>query len=81
MNIETYNEIADRMRRADERYGNFASTHEMLGVALEEWDELKDEVRQNDLENIAHECLDLAAVLIRFVDQIGDEAMMDRSVK
>jgi NTP pyrophosphatase (non-canonical NTP hydrolase) len=58
-------EMQDRMARAEARYGAFASTHEALGVALEEWDELRAAIRSNALASVEQECLDLAAVLMR----------------
>jgi NTP pyrophosphatase (non-canonical NTP hydrolase) len=67
---------------ADERYGAFASTHEAMGVALEEWDELREAIKSNDFTRIAAECLDLAAVCIRLHDQLGTVQMLrERSVK
>ena len=42
-----------------------ASTHEALGVACEEWDELREAIRTNKLGAVEYEALDLAAVLIR----------------
>ena len=71
-----------RIEAADARYGDFASTHEALGVALEEWNELGSAIHANDLDAIAHEALDLAAVMIRLAMSIptGD-AMRKRSVK
>jgi NTP pyrophosphatase (non-canonical NTP hydrolase) len=62
---DLFYELEDRMRSAAERYGVFASTHEALGVAVEEWDELRAAIQSNKLESIADECIDLAAVLIR----------------
>ena len=58
-------EIENRITAATARYGAFASTHEAMGVALEEWDELRNAVHSNALGAVEHECLDLAAVLIR----------------
>lgn len=71
-----------RIEAAEKRYGQFASTHEALGVASEEWDELRDAIRANDLEHVERECLDLAAVLIRLATTLrcSPEAM-NRSVK
>lgn len=67
---------------ADVRYGDFASTHEALGVACEEWQEFIEAIHANDLAKIAAECLDLAAVLIRLHDQLGTVQMLrDRSEK
>ena len=71
-----------RILTADARYGNFASAHEALGVASEEWDELRDAIRANDIEAIRSEALDLAAVMVRLWAQLGeDEAMRARSGK
>jgi NTP pyrophosphatase (non-canonical NTP hydrolase) len=63
--MDITDELEHRISFAEHRYGDFASTHEALGVALEEWDELRDAVRVNDLQSVEQECLDLAAVLIR----------------
>ena len=75
-------DIAERILYANDKYGSFASSHEALGVASEEWDELRDAVRANDIDAIRSEALDLAAVLIRLWAQLGeDKAMQKRSVK
>jgi NTP pyrophosphatase (non-canonical NTP hydrolase) len=74
--------IERRMDAANARYGRFASTHEALGVALEEWQEFVQAIRSNDMHNIEHEALDLAAVLIRLAQSIpNDEALRARSTK
>ena len=74
--------IEGRIEAADVRYGPFASTHEALGVAIEEWDELRDAIRANDLKMVAYECLDLAAVLIRLARQLrACDYKHNRSVK
>lgn len=65
MDVSIVNEISIRIETATMRYGELASTHEGLGVALEEWDELRAAIHENDLAQVAHECLDLAAILIR----------------
>lgn len=75
-------QIYTRILAADARYGHFASTHEALGVASEEWDELREAVRANDIAAVRAEALDLAAVMLRLWEQLGeDEAMLKRSVK
>jgi NTP pyrophosphatase (non-canonical NTP hydrolase) len=74
--------IQSRIDAAEQRYGDFTSTHEAMGVALEEWDELRDAVRANDLMRVESECLDLAAVLIRMADTVRtSQPMRSRSVK
>ena len=75
-------EVEARIAKAHQRYGEFASTHEALGVALEEWDELRDAIKANDPTNIEHECLDLAAVLIRLArDMRNSPQTRNRSTK
>lgn len=68
-----------RIKTADERYGTFASTHEALGVAVEEWDEFRDAIRENDAAAVEHECLDLAAVLLRLARDLRDGWPIERS--
>ena len=58
-------EIEERAVAAELRYGAFASTHEALGVACEEWDELRAAIQSNGLGAVEMECIDLAAVLLR----------------
>lgn len=74
-------EVEERISAAQSRYGDFASTHEALGVALEEWDELRVAVHANALASIEDECLDLAAVLIRLARSLRNQETRHRSVK
>lgn len=39
--------------------GAFVSTHEALGIIAEEYDELKDAVRSNNIEDVKKELLDI----------------------
>lgn len=78
----TQTALIRRMSDAERSYGPFASTHEALGVCLEEWTELLGAVHLNNLQAIQHEALDLAAALLRLHDQINtNEALRARSVK
>ena len=77
----TLSDIEQRMARAQKRYGDFASTHEALGVATEEWHELIDAIRSNIVLDVHHECLDLAAVLIRLAMDLQHDATAERSGK
>lgn len=79
--LEIMAEIEKRIAAADARYGDFASTHEALGVASEEWDELREAVRSNKLGSVEREALDLAAVLIRLVRSLSAETTRRRSMK
>lgn len=74
--------IVSIAERAQQRYGDFASTHEALGVALEEWHELIEAIKSNDLPWIRAEAIDLAAVIIRLACQCEDsDAFKNRSTK
>lgn len=77
----TFDEVEQRMAAAFKRYGDFASTHEALGVACEEWDELRAAIHANDLEAVRHECFDLAAVLLRLAVNLNNQNTRQRSVK
>jgi hypothetical protein len=66
----TINALWARIDAADNLYGDFASTHEALGVASEEWDEFKAAIQANDLAAIKAEALDTAAALIRLHDEL-----------
>ena len=89
MFYELYEDVADetfkKMHDAEEIYGDFTSTHEALGVALEEWNELQHAIHANKLESIREEALDLAAVLLRMAHQCCETALKTdfakRSVK
>ena len=75
-------ETIDHIKSAQARYGNFASTHEALGVALEEWNELQEAIRSNAIESVREECIDLAAVLIRLAVQCRSSGnLRQRSTK
>lgn len=79
---ELYDELLTHMAEAHAKYGDFTSSHEALGVALEEWTELIDAIHSNRLEAIRDEAIDLAAVLIRLAYLCHDsEAFKKRSGK
>lgn len=76
-------ELVTRMNAANLRYGPIASTHEALGVACEEWDELREAVRSNKLGAVEMEALDLAAVCLRLAMACRERsaAFVERSTK
>lgn len=77
---EAYSGLNARISAADRLYGEFSSTHEAMGVMIEEWGEVRDAIRANDLYAIKGECLDLAAALVRLHDQLeSSEALRERS--
>ncbi len=81
MRLETIGEIDDRIASAESRYGAFASTHEALGVCLEEWNELCLAVQANALDAVRAEALDLAAACLRLADGVNGAALQARSSK
>lgn len=58
-------QIAREARAAQDRYGDFASAHEALGVLTEEYHELIEAIHSNDLEKMRLEAEQLAAVAMR----------------
>lgn len=76
MNITT-EIILGRAQQAAFTYGHIRSTHEALGVALEEWNELQAAIWRNDAGAIRNEAIDLAAVLVRLADTIMDQMHCD----
>lgn len=75
-----FDELERRMRRDDGLFGEFASTHEAMGVAMEEWDEFRQAIRSNDVDEVQNECLDLIVVLLRLHRQLeASEALRKRS--
>lgn len=86
-NTEEKNVLAEIIQHAGEsadRYGDFTSTHEALGVALEEFEELRRSIQQNLIEQTREEAIDLAAVCYRLAVQCrlpSSTAMRERSKK
>jgi NTP pyrophosphatase (non-canonical NTP hydrolase) len=75
-------DLCARMAQAETLYGQFASTHEAMGVAYEEWVEFTDAIRANNLDAVRYEALDLAAVLIRLAEGLEtDPELRARSRK
>ncbi|MCP4003209.1 MAG: hypothetical protein GY725_03345 [bacterium] len=62
-----YMDLNLEVERADRRWGRPASSHETLGVLLEEFNEFEQAVHANDLEAARREALQVAAVAMRFV--------------
>lgn len=73
------NRLWSIMDAAESRYGPIASSHEAMGVALEEWDEFRAAVHANDLQAARAEALDLAAVMLRFAEAVDLPAFRARS--
>lgn len=73
--------VRSQVNHAGERYGPFKSSHEGLGVLTEEFDELKDEIRANDLRRIRIEAIQVSAVALRIAVCCEDEEFKKRSRK
>lgn len=68
------------MERADKKYGPFRSTHEGLGVLIEEVHaELIPAIQANDRDQIALEAIQVAAVAMRIVQSLDRKATQKRS--
>jgi NTP pyrophosphatase (non-canonical NTP hydrolase) len=59
---ELLEEIRDEAQAAHDRYGQFASTHEAMGVLVEEMDELKRAIQKNAMASVAMEAKQVSAV-------------------
>jgi len=73
--------IDAEVSRAEDIHGQFNSTHEALGVLLEEFDELKEAIHANNRTRIWREDVQVAAVAYRLALQCtnGEEAFGRRS--
>jgi len=72
MRHETVAQVQIEARNAEEKYGDFSSTHEAFGVLAEEVSELLDAIRRNDLANVAKESAQVSAVAMRLANQCGE---------
>lgn len=68
-------QIRHSFKRRMEKHGTktLNSVHEGLGIALEEWDELKDAVRTNDSDQIRREALDVIVSCLLIVSTLDGE--------
>lgn len=72
------NEVRDAVNKARVKHADMNSAHEGYAVILEELDELWDEVRKqvHDNDAMKKECLHIAAMAVRFIEDIceGEDA-------
>jgi len=67
-------EVTAELRRAMNLNPKFNSAHEGYAVVLEEVDELWEEVKHNDRDKQYQECIQVAAMALRFLyDLFGAE--------
>ena len=76
MNHPAADVIATEIKYADTRYGPFKSTHEALGVLVEEMSELVDAIRSNKLESVFIEACQVSAVAARLAHGLREHGPM-----
>ena len=70
--------VVKELQRAQERFGPFNSAHEGYAVILEELDELWDEIKGNNGERQLEEAIQVAAMTLRFLLDIGPQTAQKR---
>jgi DNA-binding FadR family transcriptional regulator len=78
---ELFGAVLGEASRASQRYGDFASSHEALGVLVEEHQELLEAIRANDIDRIRTEAIQVSAVALRIAHACEYGAFRARSVK
>ena len=77
--METEEAIRSEMVRGEARYGPFNSTHEGLGVLVEEMYELTVAIHSNKLESVRCEAIQVAAVAWRLALSLNNSDTRGRS--
>jgi hypothetical protein len=75
--MNPYIDIPNEAARASEKNGAFHSTHEGMGVLLEEFNELASAIGANSPTHIYREAVQVAAVACRIAEAVAN-AMPDR---
>ena len=57
--------ILPEIKRSEERFGTFHSSHEALGVLIEELEELTMAIRENDRLSVEAEAVQVSAAALR----------------
>ena len=72
MNIKLLNKVNEQIRQCREKYGNYSSRHEFIGVLIEEIEELKQEVfkKEPDFDRLSAEIVDCLTVLVKGYEDI-----------
>jgi NTP pyrophosphatase (non-canonical NTP hydrolase) len=63
--------VKEELISATEKFGQFNSVHEGLGVITEEYAELIDAIRSNNHDEIMNESIQVAAMAVRMVVDKG----------
>ena len=72
MNIKLLNKVNEQVSKCRNKYGNYASRHEFIGVLIEEIEELKQEVfkKEPDFDRLGAEIVDCLTVLVKGYEDI-----------
>lgn len=62
--------VGAEYQHAVKKHGPFPSAHHFAGVMLEEWDEFRAALRDDDLKQMRDEAAQMAAVCLRFLVDI-----------
>lgn len=69
---ETVKDVLDELWHARSKFPAFHSGHEGYAVILEELDELWDAVRQDNYADARREAVQVAAMALRFIVDLGN---------
>lgn len=69
--------VCHEVSRAEIKYPSFNSPHEGYAVLKEEVDELWDAVKANNRKQARHEAVHVAAMAVRFLRDVPEEAEDD----
>ena len=75
MNIKLLNRVSKQVSKCRNKYGNYASRHEFIGVLIEEIEELKQEVfkKEPDFDRLGAEIVDCLTVLVKGHEDIVED--------
>jgi hypothetical protein len=65
-------QVHDELARAQAKFESFKNAHEGHSVIREEFDEFWEEVKSNNLPRARRECVQLAAMAIRFLLEVKE---------
>ena len=77
--MSVHDRIDAEICRAEERYGQFRSSHEGFGVLAEEVSELLDAIRANDHRWIQREAIQVSAVAARIAESMDNPSTVERN--
>lgn len=69
------NDVLQEYNNARKKFKPFVNAHEAHAVIREEFDEMWDEVKANNIENSRKECIQLAAMCLAYLLEIKPECL------